>query len=633
MSLRTKVLIAAAGAALALPATASAEPTVDAAKAIYQDLGLTQLLNMPSGRVVEPTATAATNFGYRTYEEINTELQALADANPGFVKIKTAARKSVQGRDVKYLEITNNVDSVESQAKPVFFNMGLIHGNEWAASEQSVEFIYDVINTSKTNAKVKALFDKVKFIAMPVVSPDGLALYRRQNANGVDMNRNYPFGWGSNIGVTFAQRGSGPGSEPEVQNTMDIVRENQVVALVTTHSASHAFFYPGLEIAAGLPADLGSIRDLSLAMASATNNGYTNVRDSAHDYETSGETIDWSYYATRGFAVTLEVVGGSSSCSGSNATNKGTQAPNYRNCTTADYTGTPGPTATANQIATYGGKPVRNSLYQALAYATLPAGHSVLKGTAPAGAKLKIAKDFNLFTNTIRLNTTPATTAPPQSVPTHLESSITVPANGQFSWNVNPSVRPNPPYRAEGMVPGPNGFLQESWTLTCTLPDGTVAETKSITIDKGQTVDVSLCTQGGVGGTVPATLALTLGAPATFGAFTPGVAREYTAATTATTVSTAGDAALTVADPSSVATGHLVNGAFSLPSPLQVAGGSSAFANVGGSAAPTPLLTYSGPVSNDAATVNFKQAIGASDALRTGTYAKTLSFTLSTTTP
>ena len=36
---------------------------------------------------------------------------------------------------------------------------------------------------------------------------------------------------------------------------------------------------------------------------------------------------------------------------------------------------------------------------------------------------------------------------------------------------------------------------------------------------------------GGVGGTVPATLTLTLGAPATFGTFTPGVAREYTIST------------------------------------------------------------------------------------------------------
>ena len=116
------------------------------------------------------------------------------------------------------------------------------------------------------------------------------------------MNRNYPFGWGSNIGVTFAARGAGPGSEPEVQNTMDIVQNNQVVALLTMHTNSHAIFYPGLEIAAGLPADLDPIRGLRVAMADATNNGYTNVRDSAHDYETSGETIDWSYYATRGFA-------------------------------------------------------------------------------------------------------------------------------------------------------------------------------------------------------------------------------------------------------------------------------------------------------------------------------------------
>ena len=52
-----------------------------------------------------------------------------------------------------------------------------------------------------------------------------------------------------------------------------------------------------------------------------------------------------------------------------------------------------------------------------------------------------------------------------------------------------------------------------------------------------------------VGGTVPATLSLTLGAPATFGAFTPGVAKDYTASTTANVISTAGDAALTVERP------------------------------------------------------------------------------------
>ena len=121
-----------------------------------------------------------------------------------------------------------------------------------------------------------------------------------------------------------------------------------------------------------------------------------------------------------------------------------------------------------------------------------------------------------------------------------------------------------------------------------------------------------------IGGTVAATLSLALGAPATFGAFSPGVAREYTAGTTANVISTAGEATLTVTDPSTNHPGHLVNGAFFLPQPLQGLG---------------TVKTYAAPVSNDAVTITFKQAIGATDALRTGTYAKTLTFTLSTTAP
>ena len=65
---------------------------------------------------------------------------------------------------------------------------------------------------------------------------------------------------------------------------------------------------------------------------------------------------------------------------------------------------------------------------------------------------------------------------------------------------------------------------------------------------------------GNVSGNVPATLALSLGPPAQFGAFTPGVTRTYIASTTANVISSAGDALLSVADPSSTNTGHLVNG-------------------------------------------------------------------------
>ena len=121
-----------------------------------------------------------------------------------------------------------------------------------------------------------------------------------------------------------------------------------------------------------------------------------------------------------------------------------------------------------------------------------------------------------------------------------------------------------------------------------------------------------------VAGTVPVapTLSLALGGPASFGAFTPGVAKTYTASTTATVISTAGDATLTVADPTG--TGKLVNGAFTLASPLGGLG---------------VLKTWNAPVSNDVVTVSFTQAIAANEPLRTGSYAKTLTFTLSTTNP
>jgi cytochrome c len=143
---------------------------------------------------------------------------------------------------------------------------------------------------------------------------------------------------------------------------------------------------------------------------------------------------------------------------------------------------------------------------------------------------------------------------------------------------------------------------------------------------------VAVDAPGGVSGEVPATLALTVGAPATFGAFTPGVAREYFASTTATVISTAGSATLSVADPSSTATGHLVNGAFSLPQALQVGAGDPP-APLSETGAGLALKSWSAPVSNEPVTIGFKQVIGSNDALRTGTYSKTLVFTLSTTTP
>jgi hypothetical protein len=109
------------------------------------------------------------------------------------------------------------------------------------------------------------------------------------------------------------------------------------------------------------------------------------------------------------------------------------------------------------------------------------------------------------------------------------------------------------------------------------------------------------------------------------------VEHAYTASTAATVISTAGDATLSVSDPDPAHPGHLVNGAFWLAGPLQASANGGPFALVGET--PTALLTYTGPVSNDHPVVRFRQPIALHDPLRTGAYAKTLTFTLSTTDP
>ncbi|MBE2318853.1 glycerophosphodiester phosphodiesterase family protein [Solirubrobacter sp. CPCC 204708] len=118
---------------------------------------------------------------------------------------------------------------------------------------------------------------------------------------------------------------------------------------------------------------------------------------------------------------------------------------------------------------------------------------------------------------------------------------------------------------------------------------------------------------GGVGGSVGPALSLTLGPAPAFDPFVPGVEQDYTASTEATVLSTAGNATLSVSGP-----GHLTNGAFTLAQPLRV------------EISPNH---WPGPVTAAKSTITFKQSIGAHDPLRTGTYSKTLTFTLSTTAP
>jgi len=148
-----------------------------------------------------------------------------------------------------------------------------------------------------------------------------------------------------------------------------------------------------------------------------------------------------------------------------------------------------------------------------------------------------------------------------------------------------------------------------------------------------------------VEGEVPFTQTLaTTCSSVVLGQFVPGKPFDYTNTCGLKATSTAAESKLVAEDTSATDTGHLVqvykhgtiNATYELLHPLET-NATSTQGGFGGAFASlehqVTLLTYAQPFSEDEATVTFSQQIGLHDPLHTGTYAKTITITLSTTEP
>jgi protein MpaA len=111
---------------------------------------------------------------------------------------------SVQGREIRATRVGD-----EGAAVNVLV-VGDVHGNEPAG-----EAIVAALREERV--------DGVTFWLVRTANPDGRAAHTRQNARGVDLNRNFPWRWRGGARGTYFP-GSRAGSEPETQALMRLVR-------------------------------------------------------------------------------------------------------------------------------------------------------------------------------------------------------------------------------------------------------------------------------------------------------------------------------------------------------------------------------------------------------------------------
>ncbi|HLJ04391.1 MAG TPA: DUF2817 domain-containing protein [Solirubrobacteraceae bacterium] len=100
--------------------------------------------------------------------------------------------------------------------------VGVIHGNEQAG----LTIIHALMRTRGPRG--------VQLWLVPEMNPDGTAFDSRQNAHGVDLNRNFPFQW-EFIGNPVYYSGPHPVSEPEVRAAMALIRRIRPTVTIWYH--------------------------------------------------------------------------------------------------------------------------------------------------------------------------------------------------------------------------------------------------------------------------------------------------------------------------------------------------------------------------------------------------------------
>jgi hypothetical protein len=420
---------------------------------------------------------------YRDYTDVQTELKALVEKHPDTVR-PVVIGKTFQGRDIEGVEIADNVKA--DDGRPVFFLMGLHHAREWPSEEAAMEYA-TMLADPNADGRVAALRANERTVIVPVVNvdgfvstrqdgavdpndnnpagqdpnvelgeavapPGGILAYRRKNCDGqfpdpnvpcelqwgIDNNRNYGNLWGgpgsSQDPTSQSFHGPGPRSEPETQAVWNFARTHQVTFLMTLHNvAALVLRPPGLHDGGKAP-DEARMKQIGDAMGAAT--GYTS-QYSFELYDTAGTTEDDTYSATGGYGYTIEM-----------GPKDGMFHMPYQQGVIDQW---------EHGDAPAGSGGLRDALLIAGEAAANPADHAIISGGAPAGATLRLKRDFDTKTSKFcPMGVDPVVTVAalpdalacpggwqdPQTLHDSLDSTTIVPASGTFSWHVNQSTRP-----------------------------------------------------------------------------------------------------------------------------------------------------------------------------------------------
>lgn len=255
-----------------------------------------------------PKAGAATKAAWPTFAELTAQLQTLAAANPAIFELSSLG-KSVQGRELWMMRVTDNLQLEEDE--PELRYISTMHGDEVVGMQLCLELLEDIAANYGSDPQIDALVDDAELWILPLMNPDGYVAGSRYNAQGFDLNREFP------------DRVSDPVNDPagrpiEVQHVMNWGYQHTPVLSANFHGGALVVNYP-YDSAADPWAAYAATPDDQLFIASSLVYSQLNgpmfsnpvfpqgITNGVEWYAVTGGMQDWNYEWQGCNDVTIEL--------------------------------------------------------------------------------------------------------------------------------------------------------------------------------------------------------------------------------------------------------------------------------------------------------------------------------------
>jgi hypothetical protein len=202
--------------------------------------------------------------GYKTLDEIYNYIDGIIADHPD-ITMRVDIGHSLEDRPIYAIKISDNPEIDEDEAEVLY--TGAIHAREVATPEVSFYTMDHLTDNYGSDPNVTFLVDNRELWFIPVINvdgyyrneiiaPNGGGMWRKNMRNngdgtwGVDLNRNFSYMWGyddfgsSSYGGDETYRGTGPFSEPTMQNIRDFTIAHNFVISIYYHQFGGYYTWP-----------------------------------------------------------------------------------------------------------------------------------------------------------------------------------------------------------------------------------------------------------------------------------------------------------------------------------------------------------------------------------------------------